>query len=110
MCDQCKLIASGTAVADEGGVLIFVGNTEAPSMVLIPKQHGPLFEQKIEVQEKLFHPFFTTKNVGEGTGLGLSIVKGILDAHKASFTLLTKDPYTCFEIKFYSEINRKNAI
>lgn len=28
--------------------------------------------------EQIFHPFFTTKDVGEGTGLGLSMVHGVL--------------------------------
>lgn len=32
-------------------------------------------------QQKLFQPFFTTKEVGEGTGLGLSISKGIVEEH-----------------------------
>jgi len=27
---------------------------------------------------KIFHPFFTTKDVGKGTGLGLSICYGII--------------------------------
>ena len=31
-----------------------------------------------EVREKLFQPFFTTKEAGKGTGLGLSIIYGIV--------------------------------
>jgi C4-dicarboxylate-specific signal transduction histidine kinase len=31
--------------------------------------------------DKIFNPFFTTKEVGLGTGLGLSISKGIIEAH-----------------------------
>lgn len=30
---------------------------------------------------QVFHPFFTTKKVGEGTGLGLSTCYGIINAH-----------------------------
>ena len=34
-------------------------------------------------RQRIFDPFYTTKEVGKGTGLGLSIVKGILDDHHA---------------------------
>lgn len=54
----------------------------------------------VEVVQRLFQPFFTTKPVGEGTGLGLSIVKGILDQHKATITVDRTCPNTCFEIAF----------
>jgi C4-dicarboxylate-specific signal transduction histidine kinase/integral membrane sensor domain MASE1 len=54
----------------------------------------------LEIQDKLFLPFFTTKTVGEGTGLGLSIVKGILEQHQASIRVLPDLPHTCFEIRF----------
>jgi CheY-like chemotaxis protein len=32
--------------------------------------------------EKIFDPFYTTKDVGKGTGLGLAIVHGIIKQHK----------------------------
>ena len=53
-----------------------------------------------EVAAKLFQPFFTTKPVGEGTGLGLSIIKGILDDHEATISILSDEPNTCFEVRF----------
>ena len=34
-----------------------------------------------EALEKIFLPFFTTKDIGEGTGLGLSVVHGIVTSH-----------------------------
>jgi PAS domain S-box-containing protein len=35
-----------------------------------------------ENMDKIFNPFFTTKEVGKGTGLGLSICHGIITQHK----------------------------
>jgi len=35
-----------------------------------------------ETQQKMFDPFFTSKEIGEGTGLGLSIAYKIIEAHK----------------------------
>jgi hypothetical protein len=34
-----------------------------------------------EVQERIFEPLFTTKEVGKGTGLGLSSASGIVKSH-----------------------------
>ena len=34
-----------------------------------------------ETMQRLFEPFFTTREVGEGTGLGLSVVHGIVMQH-----------------------------
>ncbi|WP_432714068.1 7TM diverse intracellular signaling domain-containing protein [Pedobacter sp.] len=43
-----------------------------------------------EVKQKIFEPFYTTKDVGEGTGLGLSIVFRIIENHQGSIDVLTK--------------------
>jgi|GEM_PF-1038353 len=40
-----------------------------------------------EVSEKIFEPFYTTKQVGEGTGLGLSISHSIIQKHKGDIRI-----------------------
>lgn len=52
------------------------------------------------MDDKLYEPFFTTKEVGKGTGLGLSIVKGIMEEHKGSIYLNHDSPNTCFVLRF----------
>jgi PAS domain S-box-containing protein len=40
-----------------------------------------------EVRDKLFQPFFTTKDVGQGSGLGLSVSYRILQEHRGTLVL-----------------------
>jgi two-component system NtrC family sensor kinase len=35
----------------------------------------------VDLREKIFNPFFTTKEEGKGVGLGLAVVYGIIEAH-----------------------------
>ena len=43
-----------------------------------------------ETRSKVFHPFFTTKEVGKGTGLGLSISHGIVQDHGGSIACMSE--------------------
>lgn len=52
-----------------------------------------------EVREKLFQPFFTTKEVGKGTGMGLSIVFAIVQKHKGEIFVDEKNSHTSFVIR-----------
>lgn len=39
------------------------------------------------IKEKMFEPFFSTKEVGQGSGIGLSISKGLVEAHRGKLKL-----------------------
>jgi len=53
----------------------------------------------IEIREKIFHAFFTTKDRGVGSGLGLSLCSKILEGHGATIEIV-ENPNTMFKITF----------
>lgn len=53
----------------------------------------------IELSEKVFHPFFSTKELGKGMGLGLSVSKGIIEAHRGEFFIDNACKHTSFVIR-----------
>ena len=46
---------------------------------------GPGIDPKII--DRLFDPYFTTKDVGKGSGMGLAVVRGIVKNHKGAITV-----------------------
>lgn len=55
----------------------------------------------IEIRDKIFNPFFTTKPAGEGTGLGLSLSNDIIKSQGAALTVdSTEGEGTTFMIRF----------
>ena len=53
-----------------------------------------------EVREKIFQPFFTTKEIGKGTGLGLSASLGIMRSFDGNLTFDPRFGSTCFVMSF----------
>ena len=53
------------------------------------------------VQEKIFNPFFTTKDVGKGTGMGLAIVLKIIEKHNGKIWFESEEGKgTTFHVRF----------
>ncbi len=51
--------------------------------------------------QKIFEPFYTTKEIGVGTGLGLSIIKDIIDQHQGGIAVeSTVGKGTTFTLRF----------
>lgn len=59
--------------------------------------------------ERIFDPYFTTKDQDKGTGLGLSIVNGIISSHKGYITV-NSTPNKGSAFKVYLPIVNEHAV
>ncbi|QTA90383.1 response regulator [Desulfonema magnum] len=102
------------AMEEKGGVLeICLANTQLNDHETV--QHPDLTPGKYlklsvkdtgygilpDMTERVFDPYFTTKEQGEGTGLGLAVVHGIVKSHEGAVTV-TSNPGkgTVFDVYF----------
>lgn len=67
---------------------------DASSVTIEVSNSGPPIPEP--VRDKVFQPFFTTKEVGTATGLGLSVCQGIAKSHGGSIHLDTSSPHPRF--------------
>jgi signal transduction histidine kinase len=76
-----NIMMNAAQAMPEGGPLIIRTGVRAPDLVwLSVTDKGTGIET--ENLEKIFDPFYTTKEKGTGTGLGLSLTKKLVEANK----------------------------
>jgi signal transduction histidine kinase len=73
------------AAPDPGGRVQVRGSVEVETLVLSVEDNGP--GVPLDVQARLFTPFFTTKGPGRGMGLGLTIARRVVQSLRGSLTL-----------------------
>ena len=66
--------------SDENKYLKIFFKTDELKLTIFIENSGPKISEA--TQDKIFQPFFTTREVGKGAGLGLSICKGIIESLK----------------------------
>src|SRR5690606_32340900 len=74
------------AIGQTGTVVVALVSTESNTFSLVVEDDGPGIPA--DVLDRIFNPFFTTKD--EGTGLGLSIVHRIVEAHNGTISASNK--------------------
>lgn len=79
-----NLILNAAQAMDGEGTLTLTTRLtdDARSVEIAVRDTGPGIPQ--DKLDKIFEPFYTTKEVGRGTGLGLSIAYGIVERHHGS--------------------------
>ncbi len=77
-----NLVVNSIQAMPQGGALTIDTRAASGSVWLGVQDTG--IGMSHEIQEKIYTPFFTTKDVDQGTGLGLAVVHGIVTAHGGS--------------------------
>lgn len=98
--NACQAIATEKSRRDSSyrGVLHIRSRIEGGDLVLEFEDNGCGIPKS--ALDRIYEPFFTTKDVGEGTGLGLSISFGIVQRHRGTIAVRSQEGEgTCFTLR-----------
>ena len=77
-----NILSNAIDAIDDKGTITISTSIKAGIVHISIKDTGRGIHENLK--EKIFEPFYTTKEVGRGTGLGLSISHGIIEKHKGA--------------------------
>jgi signal transduction histidine kinase len=83
-----NLVVNAIQATPEGGEIEIATGIRKNEVLLTVDDSGDGISH--EHVDKVFLPFFTTKDVGQGTGLGLAVVHGIVSAHGGTVEVVPK--------------------
>jgi len=91
-----NLIDNAVDAMEEGGRLTIKTFPENGNVKINIMDNGSGIDKS--VKNRIFDPFYTTKDIGKGTGLGLDIVKNIIAQHQGSIKVESEPGKTTFQI------------
>lgn len=84
-----NILTNSLQAMEEGNGQLFIQTvSSAIGIKIIIKDNGKGMSR--EVQEHMFEPFYTTKEVGKGSGLGLAISYGIIEKHHGNIDVISE--------------------
>lgn len=83
-----NILSNAIDSIDDNGTIIIETSREEGMIKISIKDSGRGIPEN--VKEKIFEPFYTSKEVGKGTGLGLSISHGIIEKHNGRITFVSE--------------------
>ncbi len=98
LCTNAAHAMDGKGVLDIGLSKVFLNGND-PVLASNGMEPGIYVNLRIEdsgcgmdaaIMERIFDPYFTTKEVGKGSGLGLAVVHGIVRRHEGAITVRSK--------------------
>jgi signal transduction histidine kinase len=92
-----NLIDNAIDAVDGRGNIIVRAFAEEDRVVAEVVDNGPGIPR--EARERVFEPFYTTKEVGAGTGLGLDVVRRIVVAHGGEVSVRSEPGETSFTVR-----------
>jgi signal transduction histidine kinase len=91
-------IETETLIVDDKNIPIPIESGLGRYAVVSYSDTGVGMDEKM--RERIFEPFFTSKEVGKGTGLGLSVAFGIIKQHNGTI-LVSSEPGKGTTFKIY---------
>lgn len=73
------------AAAGDGGLVRLSVGEEDGLVTLCIDDNGPGINE--DIRDRVFDPFFTTRDVGSGAGLGLTVARDVMRAHHGSISV-----------------------
>ncbi|MCZ2146725.1 MAG: HAMP domain-containing histidine kinase [Bryobacterales bacterium] len=81
------LVNAGDAMP-QGGQVVISTERAGQELVMRVRDNGPGVAE--ELRDRIFEPFFSTKEDGQRTGLGLAIALGIVEQHGGHIELVSQ--------------------
>ena len=93
-----NLLFNAADAMEAGGLIQLQGEVDQSAVQLRVVNDGPPIP--IESREKIFDPFFSTKEPGQGTGLGLAVCRSIVESYGGQLSLAERKDGVAFVLQF----------
>src|SRR5690606_38230535 len=91
-----NLLDNAIDAVDDNGLIEIEAIAENDHLQIDVKDSGQGIPE--DIQNKIFDPFYTTKDVGKGTGLGLDVAQKLIKQHDGKITVASQPGNTVFTI------------